>query len=106
MQARYTPNHCKKCPSCGVEIETCSHVLTCEEAGRVDLLHKSINLVEQWMKDQGTEPTLRKMLIEYAHGRGGKTMGEIVGRRGGHFRSLARSMDKIGGGVSWKGLSQ
>ena len=23
-------------------------------------------------------------------------MGEIVGRRGGHFRSLAQSMDKIG----------
>ena len=82
MQARYTPNHCKKCLSCGVEIETCGHVLSCEESGRVDLLHKSINLVKQWMKDQdqGTEPTLLKVLIEYAYGQGGKTMGEIVGR--------------------------
>ena len=97
MQARYTPKHFKKCPSCGVEIEMCSHVLSCEESGRVGLVHKSIDLVEQWMKDQETEPTLRKVLIEYAHGRGGETMlGEIVGIRGGRLRQLARSMDKIG----------
>lgn len=96
MQARYTPNHSKKCPSCGVAVETCGHVLACEEAGRVDLLHKSIDLVDQWMKEQGTEPTLRRVLIEYAHGRGGKTMGEIVGMRGGRLRALAGSMDKIG----------
>mgnify|MGYP007095174273 CR=1 FL=1 len=42
MQARYTANHDKKCPSCGVCVETCGHVLACEEAGRVDLLHQSI----------------------------------------------------------------
>ena len=65
-----------------MEIETCGHVLSYEESGRVDLLHKSINLVEQLMKDQdqGTEPTLLKVLIEYSYGQGGKTMGEIVGR--------------------------
>lgn len=60
------------------------------------LVPKSIDLVEQWMKGQETEPTLRKVLIEYAHGRGGETMGEIVGIRGGRLRQLARSMDKIG----------
>ena len=48
------------------------------------------------MKDQGTEPTMRSVLIEYAHGHRGKTMGEIVGRRGGRFRLIAQSMDKIG----------
>ena len=49
-QAKYTPNHDKKCPSCGVVNETCGHVLSCDEAGRVDLLHQSIELVGQWMK--------------------------------------------------------
>jgi hypothetical protein len=96
MQARYTPNHSKKCPSCNTCVETCGHVLDCEEAGRVDLLHQSIDLVEQWMKDHGTDPTLRKVLIEYAHGRGGKTMSEIVGWRQGALRTLADSMDMIG----------
>ena len=103
MQVRYTPNHSKKCPSCGVAVETWGHVLACEEPGRVDPLHKSIDLVDQWMKDQGTEPALWKVLIEYAHRRGGKTMGEIVGMRGGRFRALARQWTRLGGGVLWKG---
>lgn len=35
MEAQYTPNHNKnKCPSCWVPIETCGHVLNCEEDGR------------------------------------------------------------------------
>eukprot|EP00956_Cyclotella_meneghiniana_P019561 scaffold33630_cov90-Cyclotella_meneghiniana.AAC.1 len=42
MQARYTP---------GDDIETCNHALTCEEEGRVDLLHKSIDLLEEWCED-------------------------------------------------------
>jgi hypothetical protein len=37
MQARYTPNHCRNCPSCDVCLEVCAHVLTCSEVGRVDL---------------------------------------------------------------------
>jgi hypothetical protein len=68
MQARYTPKHDRRCPSCGVQVETCGHVLFCEEEGRVDLLHKSVDLIDGWMKDQGTDEQLRKMLVEYAHG--------------------------------------
>jgi hypothetical protein len=96
MQARYTPNHNKRCPSCGVSVETCGHVLFCEEAGRVDLLHKSVDLVDKWLKEQGTDQQLRQMLMEYAHGRGGKTMSEIIGWKGGRWRRLADSMDLIG----------
>jgi hypothetical protein len=44
----------------------------------VDVLHKSINLLDRWLKDSGTEVNLRKFLIRYAHGRGGRTMQEIV----------------------------
>ena len=49
------------------------------------------------MKDQGTEPTLRRVIIEYAHRRGGKTMGEIVdrSRRRGCLRLLTQLMDKM-----------
>ena len=64
-------------------------MLDCEEAGRVDLLHQSTDLVEQWMKDHNTDPMLCKVLIEYAHGRGGKTMSEIVGWRRGALQTLA-----------------
>jgi hypothetical protein len=43
MQSRYTEGHDPHCPSCASEIETCSHVLHCEEAGRVDALQRSID---------------------------------------------------------------
>jgi hypothetical protein len=55
MQAKYTPNHDKKCLSCsGEEDETCGHVLHCEEAGRVDVLHQSIDLVDRLTPATGT----------------------------------------------------
>jgi hypothetical protein len=94
-QAYYTPGHDRRCPSCGVETETCAHVLSCNEAGRVDVLHKSIDLLDQWLKDSGTEANLRKFMIRYAHGRGGRTMQEIVGFQI-QYRRLAASVDCIG----------
>jgi hypothetical protein len=96
MQEKYTPNHDKRCPSCGDVDETCAHVLMCEEAGRVDLLHQSIELVDAWMKENGTDTRLRTCLIWFAHGRGGATMQEVVGDRTGQYQRLAASMDLIG----------
>ena len=57
-QAYYTPGHDKRCPSCGIEIETCTHVLSCNEAGRVEVLHKSIDLLDKWLRNNGTESKL------------------------------------------------
>jgi hypothetical protein len=96
MQAKYTPNHDKKCPSCGVCNETCGHVLKCEEAGRVETLHASIELVDRWLGDHGTDKRLRNYLTQYAHGRGGLMMVDIVKERQGSYRKLAESMDEIG----------
>jgi hypothetical protein len=79
MQARYTPNHSKKCPSCCVCVEMCAHVLTCPEEGRVDCLHKSIDLLDQWLKEKGTDETLRTYLVKYARAQGDRTMAEITG---------------------------
>ena len=86
---------------CGVAIETCAHVLACEESGRVDVLHKSIDLLDQWLWESGTETNLRKFLIQYAHGRGGKSMQEIVGFQL-QYRRLAASVDCIG----WRRLME
>jgi hypothetical protein len=99
--AYYTPGHDRKCPSCGVAIETCAHVLACEESGRVDVLHKSIDLLDQWLRESGTETNLRRFLIQYAHGRGGKSMQEIVGFQL-QYRRLAASVDCIG----WRRLME
>jgi len=96
MLARYTPDRDKYCPSCRRCTETCGHILGCEEAGRVDLLHKSIDLIECWLEEHGTDKRLQRYLMAYAHGRGGKTMQEIVGRGHQQALRLAYSMDKIG----------
>lgn len=61
----------------------------------MDVLHKSIDLLDQWLKDSGTEANLRRFMIRYAHGRGGRTMQEIVGFQL-QYRRLAASVDCIG----------
>ena len=96
QQSYYKKDHNKKCPSCEQADETCCHVLTCEEAGRVDALHKSINNFDQWLKDHNTDAGLRRVLVEYARGRGGMTMFELTRSLGPRFYRLAASQDKIG----------
>jgi hypothetical protein len=65
------------CPSCMQTPETCSHLLFCSHAGRVEVLHLTIRLLDRWMKQQGTDPDLRDCLYEYAMGHGWTTMEEM-----------------------------
>ena len=62
----------------------------------MDALHKSINNFDQWLKDHNTDAGLRRVLVEYARGRGGMTMFELTRSLGPHFYRLAASQDKIG----------
>ena len=45
-QAQYKEEHNPNCPSCDSCLETCGHVLFCEEEGRADALHKTIRSLE------------------------------------------------------------
>ena len=67
----------------------------------MEVLHKSIDCLDKWMRENGTNPVLRKFLVEYANGGGGKTMQEIVGCRR-EYRRLAVSVDCIG----WRRLME
>ena len=95
-QAKYKKDHDPRCPSCTVRTETCAHVLLCEEEGQVDALRASIELIDKWMRDAGTDNGLRCCIIEYAQGRGGRTMEEIARNRGQRIQTFALSQDKIG----------
>jgi hypothetical protein len=95
-QAIYTEGHDPHCPSCSQAIETCSHVLHCEEAGRVDALKRSIGWLDDWLKGAGTEPSLRRALVRYAKGRGAQSMETLVLGEGAGFREMGRSQDEIG----------
>ena len=95
-QSRYTVGHDPRCPSCAQELETCGHVLRCNEAGRVDALARSIGWLDDWLKKVGTEPSLRKGITQYARGRGSRTMEDITFGWGSGFREMGRSQDSIG----------
>lgn len=95
-QAIYKRDHNPHCPSCTVHRETCEHVLLCEEEGRVDALQLSIGLLDSWMRNVGTDNGLLYCVVEYARGRGGKTMEDITRGKGQRFQRLGISQDKIG----------
>ena len=69
----------KWCPSCKAVKETTGHVLRCNEVGRVSTLRVTIGMLGQWMEDVDTSPDLRRCILEYAYGRGYKTMVECIG---------------------------
>ena len=86
----------RKCPSCLKERDTCAHVLFCENAGRVETLRHTIDLLEGWLEEVGTDPVLLDCIVEYACGRGGRTMVEICTGLGDNYRQMAVDQDAIG----------
>ena len=96
MQSRYKENHCAKCPSCSVCTETCAHILLCQEEGRVDILERSIDLLDDWLIEQRTDTQLRYCIIDFAQGRGGVTMTELSRGKPLRFQRMAASQDAIG----------
>ena len=62
----------------------------------MDALQLSIGLVDDWMRNVGTNNGLRSCVVKYALGRGGETMEDITRRKGQQFHLLGISQDKIG----------
>ena len=87
---------CPLCPSCMDQIETAAHILSCKDAGRVEALLMTIDLMGEWLEEKGTDPILLEILIEYAKGRGAVTMEEICWDKQEIYKLLAVSQDKIG----------
>ncbi len=87
---------CPLCPSCTQVHKTCSHVLYCNNDGRVDAMMKSINLLSSWMVRVNTDPDLQECIAKYAKGRGTITMTEICWNMDAPFWKMARYQDKIG----------
>jgi hypothetical protein len=85
-------------PSCGVEKETCSHILACKDVGRVETFIKSIDLLDHWLDDKDTDPELRMCITEYAQGRGNSTMYDICRENDldESFLAMAREQELIG----------
>jgi hypothetical protein len=88
----------KKFPICMQAHNTCTHVLFCDHAGRVETLKHTINLLEEWLRKGDTDPDLLDCIAEYVYGRGGQTMVNICHGLGDHFQQMAWDQDAI----SWR----
>ncbi len=86
---------CPICHSCTQAPETCSHILFCNHARRVDVLMKSINLLESWLKEVETDPNLRDCIVEYAKGRGGVSILDICLGMDTRYHLMAQDQDDI-----------
>jgi hypothetical protein len=87
---------CPLCPSCAQVLETCSHILFCNHAGRVDVLMKSVDLLGTWLKEVETDPNLIDCIVEYAKGCGRLSMSDICLGLDMRYRLMAQDQDEIG----------
>ena len=88
--------HDPRCPSCASATETCAHVLTCREVGRVEVLNKSVDLLEEWLNEAKTETSLKHAICRFARGRGQISMTFVTSGQGPLLTSMASSQDSIG----------
>ena len=87
---------CPLCPSCAQVNETCLHILICNHASQVDMLMKSVNLLEQWLEEVDTDPDLLKCIVEYTRGRGQLAILDICRGMDCQYTKMADEQDAIG----------
>lgn len=65
-RSRYESETEPMCLSCMVEEETCTHVLHCQEQGRVKALHASLDALEERLEEMETDPLLVEGMMAFA----------------------------------------
>ena len=98
LQMSYRDGRDAICPCCTEEIETTSHILHCDESGRVEALLATADELSNWLDEVNTDPDIADCIVEYVKGRGGKTMRDIEAdlELPPEFKEVAVSQDKIG----------
>ena len=96
IQSGYKPYHYTTCPSCDQCVETCAHVLSCNEAVWVNALYQSINILDKCLNKIGTHTHLCKYILQYAKGREGISMTYVLHGTGRRYIKLAASQDLVG----------
>jgi len=96
LSRRHRDGRCDKCPCCTIHLETATHVLLCQEAGRVEAFQLGTTALERWLDKADTDPDLTDSIVEYVRRRGTITMEEAIIDAPPRFRHMALSQDKIG----------
>lgn len=68
------------CPSCGRKDEDTHHITTCSDPGRKEMLMDSIDDLESWLSDAGTDGIISDLIVRYLKGMGRLSMTDILHR--------------------------
>lgn len=98
------PNNSPICNSCTIHDECAGHILCCPEEGRVQMLHKLVEEMLDWLEIAGTPRDLMFLIVKYIKERGERSMSEIVYTHQLSEEYLALQMRRIslGGDGSWR----
>jgi hypothetical protein len=77
-------------------METYSHVLHYDEAGRADALKHTIVWLYDWLQRVGIEPALHQGLVKYMLGRGAEIMNDVFFGENPGYQEIGISRDAIG----------
>ena len=61
----YSTKNKNVCPSCGVSPETTSHIVKCQDKGRTELFHATVNEMVKWMHSSDTDPEIVTLVEDY-----------------------------------------
>ena len=95
IQSRYKPHNNTTCTSCDRCVETCAHVIYCNESERFYAMYQSINILEKWLKKVGKHTQLCKYILQYYKGRGGISMTDVLHGTVRRYSKLSVSQDLI-----------
>ena len=84
------------CPCCGRIEETTKHLTLCEDEGRTQMYHQSVDIFQEWMIDNDMETSLREAIGEYLLFRGKKKLSKILEHEDDDLLTYAREHDKLG----------
>jgi hypothetical protein len=60
------------------------------------MFRHTLDLMEEWLREAGTDPDLLDCIAKYAHGQGERTMTKIFSSLGSQFIQMAKEQDAIG----------
>ena len=65
---------CPSCPCCSCPTEDKDHIILCPEEGRTKLYKDGVKKLDAWLRIQGTDPVLRRLIRLYLLGRSQTSM--------------------------------
>lgn len=83
------------CPCCGRRDESTGHITRCQDEGRTEMFHESVDLLIDFLYETEMDPRLIDCIIRYLEGRDELKMTKVA-RHNDCFRHLGRDIDTLG----------